>query len=147
MTQKISFTNLEVRHVLAKKKEIRKWFHYCTRYEGKIIAELAYNFCTDEFLLNMNKQYLKKDYYTDIITFDYSRQGEIKGDIFISIERVEENAKEYGVSVFNELLRVMIHGILHLCGYKDDTEKGRQQMRRKENKFLEVFYSSKFIIK
>ncbi|MBO4581645.1 MAG: rRNA maturation RNase YbeY [Bacteroidales bacterium] len=109
------------------------------REENKNIGRLAYIFCSDEYLLNINKKYLKHNYLTDVITFDYTNDNEISGDIFISAERVKENAKTYGQTFFCETLRVILHGALHLCGYKDKTEAEKKQMRAKENYYLEKY--------
>jgi len=94
---------------------------------------------TDENLRKINIDYMGRDYYTDIITFDYSENQMISGDLFISLERVNENAREYGEDKNIELLRVMIHGVLHLIGYDDASVEDKQQMREKENKYMETF--------
>ena len=104
--------------------------------EGKVVGELTYVFCNDQQLLKLNKEFLNHDTLTDIITFDYSLGNEIHGEIYISTDRVEENAEEFEVSFMNELSRVMVHGILHLCGYKDKSEEEKNQMRNKENHYL-----------
>ena len=104
-------------------------------------GEITIVFCTDDYLLEMNKRYLNHNFYTDIITFDYSENGVISGDLFISIDRVNDNAGSFSVSVDNELKRVIYHGVLHLCGYKDKTEKDKKEMREKENYYLEKFVS------
>jgi rRNA maturation RNase YbeY len=106
--------------------------------EGKKVGDLCFIFCMDDFLLDINKKYLKHDYYTDVITFDYTVDSSISGDIFISIERVDENAREFGVAFEHELSRVMYHGVLHLCGYKDKSEDEEQTMREKEDFYLKT---------
>jgi rRNA maturation RNase YbeY len=93
--------------------------------------------CSDEFLLTINTEYLQHDYYTDIITFDYSETA-IASDIYISIDRIKENAKEHNVSSLHELQRIIIHGVLHLCGYEDATTEQRAEMTAKENQYLQV---------
>jgi rRNA maturation RNase YbeY len=93
-------------------------------------------FCSDEYLLDVNKKYLNHDYYTDIITFDYVEDKIISGDIFISSDRVRENANQFNVSFEMELFRIIIHGILHLLGYKDKTKKDKSLMTEKENFYL-----------
>jgi rRNA maturation RNase YbeY len=108
------------------------------RMESKEIGDLCFIFCTDKVLLEMNKQYLEHYYYTDVITFDYTVDNTVSGDIFISVERVEENADKFGVSFDHELSRVMYHGVLHLCGYKDNSEDEERMMRDKENFYLET---------
>ena len=105
---------------------------------GKKIGEIHYIFCDDEKILEINRQFLQHDYYTDIITFDYCEGDTLSGDIFISIDTVTANAKEYSVSFDEELKRVMIHGILHLCGQNDKTADEQQEMRIKENNALRM---------
>ncbi len=106
--------------------------------ENKKDGELSFIFCSDEYLLKMNNDYLKHNFYTDVITFDYTEGDIISGDIFISIDRVKENAEKYNVSFENELQRVMIHGVLHLVGYNDKTEEEQKQMREKESQYLNI---------
>lgn len=103
-------------------------------------GDISYIFCKDDYLLEINKRYLKHDTYTDIITFDYTNGDLISGDIFISIERVRENALEFGAEFQDELLRVMCHGILHLMGFKDKTEDDIEIMRSKENEMMKLFH-------
>ena len=105
---------------------------------GKKIGEIHYIFCDDEKILEINRQFLQHDYYTDIITFDYCEGDTLSGDIFISVDTVTANAKEYSVSFDEELKRVMIHGILHLCGQNDKTADEQQEMRIKENNALRM---------
>lgn len=107
--------------------------------EGKTLGEVNYIFCSDSYLLEINKQYLNHDYYTDIISFDYCEDNIISGDIFISIDTVADNAKEYKVSYEKELQRVILHGILHFVGYKDKTDDDAKIMRQKENQYLSLF--------
>lgn len=107
--------------------------------EGKIMGDINYILCSDTYLLEMNKQYLKHDYYTDVITFDYCEDDVLSGDIFISVDTVRDNAKEYEVTFEKELQRVMIHGVLHLAGYKDKTDEDSKVMRAKENQYLVLF--------
>ncbi len=99
---------------------------------GEVIVVL----CSDEFLLDMNKQYLDHDYYTDIITFDYVEKNVISGDLFISLDRVNENADNYGISQLKELYRVVLHGVLHLVGYKDKTDEEQEEMTKMEEFYL-----------
>ncbi|WP_319500282.1 rRNA maturation RNase YbeY [uncultured Draconibacterium sp.] len=101
------------------------------------LGELTIVYCSDEFLLDMNKQYLDHDYYTDIITFDYVEKNVISGDLFISLDRVNENAEKYGISQLKELYRVVLHGVLHLVGYKDKTDDEQDEMTKMEEFYLE----------
>ena len=104
--------------------------------EAKILGDISIIFVSDPYLLEMNQKYLNHDYYTDIITFDYCDMNIVSGDLFISVDRVQENAETFDVDVLTELHRVMIHGVLHLCGYKDKTEEEERNMRELENKYL-----------
>ena len=105
-------------------------------FEKKTEGDIVLIFCSDEYLLEINKKYLNHDYYTDIITFDYCVENIVSGDLYISIDRVKENAKTFNDSFINELSRVVIHGVLHLCGYNDKTEADQKNMRNLENKYL-----------
>lgn len=116
---------------------IRKWILYLIENESKLPGTLTYIFCSDDFLLKMNEEYLKHDTYTDIITFDYSEEfSNISGDIFISIPRVEENAMNFDVSMMYELCRVIAHGVLHICGYPDKLPAQQAVMKSKEDYYL-----------
>lgn len=115
------------------------WIEKIISSEQKLIGELNYIFCDDAYLFKLNVDYLDHDTLTDIISFDYSDHITIQGDIFISVDRVKENAKEYKVSLENELRRVMSHGILHYCGYKDKTEEDTKIMRQKEEEKIALF--------
>lgn len=127
------FTYHKVKFKLDKTAAIKKWIEVIAKTEKKTVGGINYVFAGDEELLKLNKQYLKHNTYTDIITFDYSEGKEISGDIFISVDRVKENAKKFKVKFDDELHRVMIHGVLHLCGYKDKTPKDSKEMRKKED--------------
>lgn len=111
----------------------KKWIKNLAQQLGKRVGELNFIFCSDESLLELNQQYLQHDTLTDIITFDYSEEDFIQGDIFISTERVEDNAKDFDVDFNTELRRVIAHGVLHLAGYKDKTKNDSKIMREKEN--------------
>jgi len=106
--------------------------------EGFKKGDIAVIFCSDSYLLSINKQHLNHDYYTDIITFSYVEEGVISGDLFISIDRVSENARKEQVSKTNELSRVIIHGLLHLCGYNDKEDDEIKVMREKEKEYLSM---------
>ena len=107
--------------------------------ENRIPGDINYILCSDPYLLDINRQYLNHDYYTDVITFDYSEDNIISGDIFISVDTVADNAKEYNVTFEKELERVMIHGVLHLVGYNDKSDDEVVVMRAKENQYLSLF--------
>jgi rRNA maturation RNase YbeY len=119
------------------KQRINRWIKETAAEYEKKTGDIAYIFCTDERILEVNKQYLDHDYYTDIITFDYSEGAVISGDIFISLDTVKSNAEEFGVEFETELNRILIHGILHLCGQDDKTDTQRAEMTRKENLALD----------
>ncbi|MBP1638236.1 MAG: hypothetical protein H6Q18_1025 [Bacteroidetes bacterium] len=116
---------------------INRWIKLIAGQYGKKTGSINYIFCSDERILEVNKQYLQHDYYTDIITFDYGLGHVISGDIFISIDTVADNAKEMGIGLIDELQRIMIHGVLHLCGQDDKTPELREEMTAKENAALE----------
>lgn len=135
----IRFFNEEITLKLAQKVELREWLMATAAAEGSKIKELSFVFCSDAYLLEMNQSYLNHDTYTDIITFDTGEKpGLIMGDIFISIERVRENAKAFGVNERDELHRVMIHGLLHLLGYGDKSKAEKEKMTERENHYLSV---------
>nr|WP_299202480.1 rRNA maturation RNase YbeY [uncultured Brumimicrobium sp.] len=115
---------------------IQEWFIKVLENEGKTLSNITVVLGTDDWLLEQNKSFLKHDYYTDIITFDYCEMDFISGDLLISIDRVNDNAKTYNVSRETELNRVLVHGLLHLCGYGDKTEKEIEIMRKKEDYYL-----------
>ena len=121
------------------KQPINCWIKETAAVYGKKTGDIAYIFCSDKRLLEVNKQYLNHDFYTDIITFDYSEGNLISGDIFISIETVASNAEEFNVTFDNELKRILIHGILHLCGQDDKTPEKRIEMTRKEDLALAMY--------
>ena len=135
----ISFTYKGIKEEI--KEEIhRDWLKRAVLEEGYHISDIAYIFTTDEEVLVLNTKFLKHEYYTDILTFDRSENKKLSGDIFISLERVEENAKIHKVEKEEELRRVMIHGLLHMMGYEDASEQGRVIMRKKEDHFLQMFH-------
>ena len=133
------FTTEDIKFNLKNKNALRGWIEAAAKKERFTINELNYIFCSDKFLHQLNEQYLHHDDYTDIITFDLSSPNSglaapgLQGEIFISIERVKENAILFKTTFQNELHRVMIHGVLHLIGYKDKTKSGKGAMRKKEN--------------
>ena len=119
------------------KQRINRWIKEIADGYGKKTGDIAYVFCDDQKILEVNNQYLEHDYYTDIITFDYTAGNTISGDIFISLDTVKSNADEYGADFETELHRILIHGILHLCGNDDKSPELRADMTNKENKALE----------
>lgn len=115
------------------------WLEKVIINEGKKLGEINYIFCDDEYLLKVNQDFLKHDYYTDVITFDYVKGKIISADIFVSLPRILENASTLSKDFNSELLRVLVHGILHLCGYKDKNEEEINKMRQKEDFYLSIF--------
>lgn len=110
--------------------------------EKKHLTELQYIFCSDDYLLDINKKYLDHDYYTDIITFDLSEPGQpTRGEIYISVDRVRDNARSFGTSLKKELHRVIFHGALHLCGYRDKSQQEEKLMRKMEDHYLKLYFS------
>lgn len=132
--------NYETDFQLENESVYEQWIDAVIESEGKEPGEINYIFCDDEYLHNINMQYLNHDTLTDIISFDYCIGDLISGDIFVSIERVLDNAKEYEVSFNEELLRVLAHGVLHYCGYKDKTENEALLMRTKEQEKIDMFH-------
>lgn len=125
---------------LAKPLKTKKWIKNTSISEGYEISELNFVFCSDEYLLEINKQYLDHDYFTDIITFDNSEEdNKLEGDIYISVDRVRENAETFQADFDTEMRRVLIHGLLHLMGYQDATESLKKEMRAKEDQYLLQF--------
>ena len=135
----ISF-NYEIDFQLDSETLFSNWISKVILSENKKEGDINYIFCDDEFILEINKQYLNHDYYTDIISFDYSVGNELHGDIFVSVERVQENAEDFNVTFEEELKRVIIHGILHYCGYKDKSEDDEALMRNKEDEKIKMFH-------
>ncbi|WP_452602970.1 rRNA maturation RNase YbeY [Pontimicrobium sp. MEBiC06410] len=133
----ISF-NYENKFTLPNEEKISKWISNVIASENYREQEINYVFCDDEYLHKLNVEFLKHDTLTDIISFDYSVGKELQGDIFISTERVADNAKDFDNSFEEELHRVIVHGVLHYCGYKDKTEAEAEEMRTKENFYLNV---------
>ena len=132
--------NYECEFELPNEAAYERWLSQVITSENKKEGDINYIFCDDEYLLQMNIQYLDHDTLTDIISFDYTMGNEIAGDIFISIERVKENAMDFNVSFYEELKRVMAHGILHFSGYKDKTDEDEKMMRTKEDEKVIMFH-------
>lgn len=134
----IQFVNKKTRFKLKEKERIASWVERVVLMYHKFPGDIQYIFCDDTFLAEMNQQYLQHDTLTDIITFNYNSGHYISGDIFISIDRIKENAATYKTTIEDELHRVMIHGILHLCGLNDKSPKDKKLMQEKENEALEI---------
>lgn len=134
--EKINFYSEDIKFDLPNDSLIFDWINKTIINESKILRHLSFIFCSDTYLHKINIGYLNHDTFTDVITFPYSEGKTIEGDIFISIDRIRENAKSFGVSFDDELHRVMIHGTLHLIGYSDKTTKDKIQMTQKENEYL-----------
>ena len=133
----IEFFEADIDYQLDRPDDIRQWLTNLVSEEKCGIEKIQYIFCTDEYLLGINKQYLNHDYYTDIITFPFTNSlTAIQSDIYVSIDRVVDNAKSYDVSTSQELYRVMAHGVLHLCGYSDASDSDKKTMRAKEDHYL-----------
>ncbi|HMR44062.1 MAG TPA: rRNA maturation RNase YbeY [Saprospiraceae bacterium] len=132
----ISFQSEDIVFDLSHSDQSEAWITAVVEKESKKLGPITFIFCSDNYLHQLNVQYLRHDTLTDIITFPYGELPEVSGDIFISVERVAENAKKYAATFEQELSRVMVHGVLHLCGYKDKTPAEQQQMRAKEDEML-----------
>jgi len=132
----IHFINQDRHPIVFKKKVNQDWLKWVVEKEGKQVGVTNIVFCSDEYLMKVNEEFLKRDYLTDVITFDYSEGDKISGDILISVERVSENAAELGVPELEELKRIMVHGVLHLLGYDDDTTENRDAMTVREDLYL-----------
>ena len=140
--QPVSFFFEDVQFELPNDSLLREWLQSVADAEGKPIFEINYIFCSDEHLRGINVEFLDHDYYTDIITFDNSDDVAMRGELYISSERVAENAQTHGVSFHHELCRVMVHGILHIAGYGDKTPEQEAIMREKEDFYLKKLPAS-----
>jgi rRNA maturation RNase YbeY len=132
----IQFTDQDAGFKLKQISNHKSWIKAAIGKESHKAGDISYIFCTDKFLSEINLKYLKHNTLTDIITFDYSEKGILSGDIFISVERVNENARNFGKTFEEELRRVMIHGILHLAGYNDKSNEEKEMMRVREDHYL-----------
>ncbi len=132
----ITFVNEQIKFQLTDKQCIKRWISVVCQQNHKKVGDIGYLFCDDAYLLEVNKQYLNHDTYTDIITFDYVEGDVVNGDIMISVERVRENARQFEVPFEQELRRVIIHGVLHLLGQKDKSSKDAAMMRKREEEAL-----------
>ncbi len=135
----IFFFSEEINFLLRHKNKLRSWIKACILSEGRDTGFISYIYCSDEYLREINIKYLNIENYTDVIAFDNSDSPtQISGDIYISIGRIKENSREFKTTFIHELYRVMIHGILHLIGYKDKTKKDTDLMRKKEDYYLSL---------
>ena len=143
MCMTISFNKADKNATLGNRLALKAFIEKALKKEGMTIESLQYIFCSDKFLLDINKSYLKHDYYTDIISFDLSEiKGKLIGEVYISIDRVKDNAKTHKTILNEELLRVIVHGALHFCGYKDKKPADAKEMRAQENKWLKSYLKS-----
>jgi probable rRNA maturation factor len=139
--QKVQFYFLDRKPGLKQRTRLKLFIEKLFRMEKKKIGSLSYIFCSDDHLLTINKDYLKHDFYTDVITFDLSSsKTETEGEVYLSVDRIKDNAKQLGVSFKEELHRVIFHGALHLCGYKDKSKTDETKMRSAENKYLQQYF-------
>ncbi len=132
----ISFYTEEVKMPPIRKKEVTEWIKKVADLHGKKTGDVSFIFCNDEKILEVNNQYLKHDYYTDIITFDYTQGNKISGDLFISLDTVKSNSEQFETVYLQELHRIIIHGVLHLCGQEDKTDDARAEMTKLEDEAL-----------
>ena len=138
----IQFFFLQQNISLTQRTALKKFISSLFRKESRKLENLSYIFCSDNYLLQINKSHLQHDYYTDIITFDLSETtGSITGEIYISTDRVRDNAQTLGVSIKEEFHRVIFHGALHLCGYKDKSAKDKMEMRAAEDRYLKDYFN------
>ena len=147
MHSHIQFYKSKVQFRFSNKTAIINWIGQVIRKECKKTGSINFIFCTDDFLLSINKQYLKHDFYTDIITFNYSEGKLINGEIYISIDRVRENAASLGFKFPVELSRIVIHGVLHLLGYSDNTPSQKKLMSKKEDACLSLLLTKRQVVK
>ena len=135
----ITYNTENVKMPAIRRRDVSKWVRQVAASYGRRVGEIGYLFCDDEKILEVNREYLSHDYYTDIITFDYDEGDIINGDLVISLDTVRSNAELFGKAYDDELLRVIIHGILHLCGINDKAPGERELMEAAENKALEMY--------
>jgi len=140
----ISFSNADTKASITQRTRLKAFITKLFYEEGKGLKSLQYVFCSDDYLLNINQQFLHHDTYTDIVTFDLSENAEDTiGEIYISVDRVKENSIALSVPFLTELYRVMFHGALHLCGFKDKKKSEKEEMRYKEDYYLRLYSQSK----
>jgi probable rRNA maturation factor len=138
----VYFFNNDRHPTLRDKRKLKVFIEGLFLAERKRLHSISFVFCSDEYLLEINRKFLNHDYYTDVIGFDLSESGkEIEAEVYISIDRVKDNAKKSGQTIDNELHRVVFHGALHFCGYTDKKIKDRKKMKRKENKCIKKYFN------
>jgi len=143
---KINYFSQNINYSINDESKISEWLHLVAKSENFIISEINYIFCDDKFLYSLNVEYLNHDTFTDVISFNFSEgTGKIIGDIYISIERVSENAIKFNKTMDNELYRVMAHGLLHLLGYSDKTKSEKLVMTKKEDNYLSLLENNKYL--
>ena len=138
----VRYYNDSTTYRLREKRKIAAWLKLVAQEEGYTLGDVTYIFCSSEVHRKMNVDFIGHDYFTDSITFDYSDRkdtGVVSGDIFIDVETVADNARIYGATARQEMLRVVVHGVLHLCGQKDKSPRDEKQMHRKEDKYLAIY--------
>tara|TARA_R110002072_G_scaffold129589_2_gene268165 strand:+ start:63 stop:485 length:423 start_codon:yes stop_codon:yes gene_type:complete len=134
----VSFYSEQTNFSVSNESQITDWLISVCQKEGKTLSEVSIILCSDDYLLEVNRKHLNHDYYTDVITFDYSEETAISGDVFISVDRVQENAQSVGADMVDELHRIIVHGILHLLGYTDKTSSTKEEMTSKEDFYLSL---------
>jgi probable rRNA maturation factor len=134
----VSFHSEQTDFSLSNESQITDWLSRVCQKESKVLSEISIIFCSDDYLLEVNKKHLNHDYYTDVITFDYTEENMVSGDLFISVDRVTENAKSFGVSMLDEAHRIIVHGALHLIGYTDKEAHTKEEMTAKEDFYLSL---------
>lgn len=139
----ITFSTYDIEMPVFDQQKVTLWLNLTAQSHNKKIGRLNYIFCSDERELQINRQFLGHDYYTDVITFDYSKADTLSGDIFISLDTVRSNAQTLGITELEELLRIIVHGLLHLTGQGDKTPETKQQMTEKENAALQIWKKNK----
>jgi len=135
----VLFFTEDIKEVRIPKRKIKTWINQCITSKECVTGQINYIFCSDEYLKKINIQYLNHDYYTDIITFNYNENKTINGDIYVSLDRVRDNANTYKVNFHTELQRVVIHGVLHLLGLDDHTDSEKKKMRKAEDECIDKY--------
>ena len=138
----ITYQSQDTNFSLKNRRLISQWIKTVIAKHNKQLGNVSYIFCSNSFILDLNQKYLNHNYFTDIITFDYCSDNIIEGDIFISVDTVKDNSTRFNTNFNDELLRVIIHGVLHLIGFNDKTKKQQKQMRSMEDEALSIYYNN-----